>query len=326
MEYYSLSPKWTTVLGNPSDIHNFQPAHKTRIVEVNKVVDGISRKYLAYDSDPEGMQINLYYTDDLDGSWTAYSGNPILGPNMYHYRWASVAHDGTTFHMFLMDRTDNQIERWTSTDGINFSYQEKMDITEETDYMSPFIWFNPNDNKWYLYHQKWSLFIKELYVRSSSTISGLKTAIDTKVMDDNDTSGEVAAPSIMYRDGYYWLVTEGHVTPLIWGVFPHRSDSPNSGFKECSNSPVVSNDEACPIHILSPDGNKAYLFTSRDAGGGNWLGDTREILTTTTTSTSTSTTTTLPPRKPRSIEVEQVVGQQPYPPAKVEIERVRRGS
>ena len=276
--YYNLSLSWTTVIGNPSTMHNFEPVHKTNIVQVDKVVDGISRKYLAYDCDPDGSLIRLYYADNLDGSWTAYSGNPILGPSANHYRWPVVVYDGSLFHMFIDDQTDTQVERWISTDGITFTQQEVMTIAAETIYMCPYVWLNPNDNLWYLYYKQHGT-PRILWARNATSIEDLDSAADVRVMDDTQaTPGTVSAECIMYRNGFYWMVTEGQ-SGSVWNVWAYKSTSPTSGFTICSNSPILTNGEACPVHVLSPDGSKAYLFISRQSGS-YWYQDTREIYST----------------------------------------------
>lgn len=264
--YYALSSKWTTITGNPTDRHAFCPVHATRIIEVNKVVDAASRKYLAYDSDNAGSEIRLYYTDDLDGVWTPYSGNPILGPSANHYRWPSVAYTDGTFHMFLGDSTDGKAERWTSADGITFAYQEDVCIGGAPGATNPFIWLNPNDSKWYLY---WRHVGVGYEVRSHANIVDLDTASDSTTLPG-------PSPTMMSRDGVYWLLVEGSLNGVPpWVVRAHYSSSPDSGFTECANSPILMNDEACPMHLLSPDGSKAYLFTNRDSA--NWYQDTRQI-------------------------------------------------
>lgn len=270
-DYYSLSSRWTTISGDPTQRHTFQPVHSTRILEVNKTIDGASRKYLAYDSNYDGSEIRLYYTDDLDSSWTEYSGNPILGPSANHYRWPSVVYNGTTFHMILQDRTDKQLERWTSTDGINFNYQETVVDTDPDAWTSPFVWLNPNDSKWYLYWKQTIGVTRTMKVRNAINIEDLDSAADSNIFSLDEVLG---SPSVMYRDGKYWMLVEGTVDST-WKVDAYLSSSPTSGFTKTDNSPILTNDEACPMHFLGPTGKKAYLFSNRDSA--NWYQDTREI-------------------------------------------------
>lgn len=264
---FLLSNRWTTISGNPTDRHGFDPVHKTRIVEVNKIVDGEARKYLAYDSDEAGSEIRLYYTDDLDGSWTSYSGNPILGPSANHFRTPTTAYDGTTFHMFVWDRTDTQLERWTSTDGINYTFQEViLNVTDE--FIKGYIWFNPNDNKWYLYHTKFVDASKYTYARNAANIEDLDTAEEYEVVNG------ITVWSVIYRNGKYYFVSEVLVDST-WTVTAYESSSPDSELVETEDSPILTDDEACPILVINPDGVKIYLFSNRDKN--NWYQDTREV-------------------------------------------------
>ena len=78
VRFFDISSAWTTISGDPTQRHAFQPVHNATIMEVNKAVDGSTWKYLAYDSNSFGSQIRLYYTNDTAGIWTPYSANPIL--------------------------------------------------------------------------------------------------------------------------------------------------------------------------------------------------------------------------------------------------------
>jgi len=269
--YFELSDRWTTISG--TDYHGFDPVHKTEILEVNKVVDGATRKYLGYDSPAAAYEVRLYYTDDLDGSWTAYSGNPILS-GTDHFRIPSVTYHDGTFHMFVNDKANYTVKRYTSTDGISYTYVE--DVLTDTGYAykSNYIWFNPNDNKWYLFwFAREGTSTYKVKARSASTIEDLKNASDVDVWTEvGDPHFSFA--SIMYRDGAYWLVGESEYAG-VWAVRALKSTtSPVSGYVECDNSPILTNDEACPRHAVGPDGVKAYLFISRTKDV--WYQDTRE--------------------------------------------------
>jgi len=272
--FYDLADRFTTISGNPTDRHGFDVVHRFTVVEVNKVVDGATRKYLAYDSDADGNEIRLYYSDDLGGTWTPYTGNPILGPTTLRYRTPTVAWDGTTFHMFLCRRDTREIERWTSTDGITFTFAETVLTNPELgDTLNPFIWFNPNDNQWYLYWRCSDAAGNfKIYARSATNIEDLDLATDVLVLSFTKTR---AYPTITYKDNQYWLLLEGKDN-AIWHVYAFYSTSPTSGFVECGNSPILIEDEACPKLFLSPDEKEVYLFSNRDVA--NWYQDTRKVL------------------------------------------------
>lgn len=267
--FYDLSNPWATISGNPVDQHTFQPVHNTTIVEVDKVADGATWKYFAYDSDSAGSEIRLFFTNNIDDSWTAYSGNPILGPDQTSFRWPSVAYVNGTFHMFLEDLTKGTLERWTSNDGINFTF--KQDVMSGTYPFNPFVWFNPNDDRWYLYSHCFFNGTEYINVRDAADIEYLGQANDTSIVSRVDSLG---SPTIAYFDSQYWLLVEILVSGR-WKTSAYYSLSPSAGFKECYNSPILSEDEACAMFFLGPNQTQAYLFSSVDSS--NWFEQTREV-------------------------------------------------
>ncbi len=257
--FYSILSPSTTIAGNPNQRHVFQPVHSDTITEVDKTADGKTWKYFAYDSDPLGTMIRLYYTNDPSGTWTPYSQNPILGIKANYYRWPSTTYVNGVFNMFLEDRTGGTLERWTSTDGIHFTFLENVK-TGGNEYKNPFIWFNDNDNKWYLYsHDAISSGVGEcLKVRSASSLDGLKTASDTTIVSRNNDFG---SPTMMFYNGVYWLLGEIEVGTQWQVVAYYSTTSPSSGFIEAGNSPVITSDESCPMLFLTQDKLNAYLYT-----------------------------------------------------------------
>jgi len=277
--FYHLSDRWSPIALNPINRHGMTPVHTTNIVEVNLVIDGASRRYLAYDAHWDGTEVRLYYTDDLEGTWTEYSANPILGPGAGNtWRTPSVALVGGTLHMFLCHRAGGSIERWTSADGINFAEQEDVIAgLSGAAYHVPFIWLNPNDGEWYLYWRSSALDPDGLAImaRHEADITNLAGEADVVVTDG---ALYAAYPTVMYRDGKYWLLGERHSNGAPWNVVAFSSDLPTAGFTDCDDSPILVNDEACPVILLSPDGSKCYLFTNRDSA--NWYQDMREVYAT----------------------------------------------
>lgn len=276
--FYHLSDRWSPIAGNPTDRHGMHPVHATNIVEVNLVIDGASRRYLAYDAHWDGTEVRLYYTNDLEGTWTEYSANPIIGPlAINNVRTPSVALVGGTLHMFLCHRAQGTIERWTSADGINFVEQEDVIAGLSTgSYHSPFIWLNPNDGEWYLWWRRSPLDGgNAIMARHEADITNLAGEADVVV-----TSGALYAayPTVMYRDGKYWLLGERSSNGAPWTVRAYSSDLPTAGFTDCDDSPILVNDEACPVVLLNEDGSKCYLFTNRDSA--NWYQDMREVYAT----------------------------------------------
>ena len=263
--FYSFSGSWQTIAGNPIQQHTFQPVHSDTIIEVDMPVDGNTWKYLAYDSEPNGAYINLYYSNDTGGVWTAYSGNPILGPaGADYFRWPSTTFVNGVFYMFIEDYSENALQLVTSTDGINYAYNQTV-MVGGTAYKNPFVWFNPNDDQWYLYSHQTNGVENDIIVRHASTLDGLQSASDSIVVSRNQPFGSA---TMMYYSGRYWLLGEietfvGPSQTPQWEVVAYYSTtSASSGFIEVGNSPILTQDEACPMLFLTPDQSHAYLYTT----------------------------------------------------------------
>jgi hypothetical protein len=270
VNFFSLSTQSPSILGNPSNQHTLQPVHGSTIIEVDEQVDGNTWKYLAYDSDPLGSQIRLFYTNDTSGTWTPYSQNPILGPQADYYRWPSTTYLGGVFYMFVEDYTGGTLELWSSTDGIHYTFVQNV-VSGGNQYKNPFIYLNPNDNNWYLYYHDSSGSIEYIKVTSASTISGLAAATRTIVVSND---GPLGSPSITYYNGKYWLL--GEILPgSLWQIVAYSSSSPTSGFTLTANSPILTNDEACPMLYLTPDQTHAYLYETVNSAV--WTEYTRQI-------------------------------------------------
>ncbi|EMR74688.1 protein of unknown function (DUF2341) [Thermoplasmatales archaeon SCGC AB-540-F20] len=260
-DFFDLSNRWTTISGNPTNRHGLEPVRKTRIVQVNKTIDGAVRKYVGYDSNAGGSQIRLYYTDEVDGQWTPYSGNPILSTGTV--RCPTTTYDNGTFHMFIY--AGSRFDRWTSTDGINYVYQEE--VADTGGIANACIWFNPNDDKWYFYHTDWT-GNKWAAVRNSTDIEDL----DSAPMTLNDLDG-VTIWSTMYWHEKYWFVGE-LFDGGTWTVRAFYGDYPDKDMTLCDNAPILTDYEACPRLCIMENGSKTYLFSNRDS---SWYQDTREV-------------------------------------------------
>jgi len=267
------------ISGNPTDQHGFDVVHTTDIAQCNVTIDGSTWTYLAYDSDSEGNNIFLYYSNNLTGPWIPYSANPIL-TSTGSFRTPSVVYTGGVFQMFLNNITNKDVERWTSTDGINFTYQETVLTSPDDEWTNPFVWLNPNDGNWYLLWvdgnnagNTWTI-----YARNSTSITSLANATDTLVLSypTSSTLRHMACPTIMYRDGYYWLLCEAEpVDTGPWEVCAFVSTSVTSGYAECPNSPILMNDEACPQIFIADDNVSCYLFS--DQNSNYWYQEIRTV-------------------------------------------------
>ena len=281
--FFGVSAPSAAISGNPTQQHSFQPVHSNTMTEVDTRLDGNNTwKYLAYDSDPNGTMINLYYSNNTAGPWTPYSLNPILGPKADNFRWPSTTYVNGVFNMFLENVTGGSIERWTSTNGTYFTFAQDI-RTGGNAWGNPFIWFNPNDGNWYLYtHNSWGS-TEAVEVRSANSISGLASASDSIVVSRTTSFG---SPTVMFYGGVYWLMAEIQVGSRWQIVTYFSTTSPTSGFVEAANSPTITDDEACPMLFLTPTQTQAYLFTNGNSA--TWNVNMREVYLTSSTAPQSS--------------------------------------
>ena len=257
--FYDISAPWPAISNNPNQQHTFQIVHSDTIMEVYQQIDGHTWKYLAYDSDPQRSQINLYYSNDPSGPWIPYSQNPILGPTPNHYSWPSTTLVDGTFNMFLEDNTGGNLERWTSTDGIHYTFLENIKSGGDQ-WKTPFIWFNPNDSQWYLYSHDSNGANHEILVRNADNLDDLNSASDTTVLSQDLPFG---SPSIIFQGDKYWLLTETLSENRWQTVAYYSTNSASQDFVRTINTPIIDN-EASPMLFLAPDQSAAYIFTVSD--------------------------------------------------------------
>lgn len=268
----------TTIHDDPDAMHAFNPVSDSKICEVNKEIDGKIWKYLAYASNIRGSEIKLYYTDDLDSEWISYSKNPILdSKNENQFRWPNTVWDGKIFHMFLDNLDYRQIEHWTSEDGIHFVFNsiihiENRNCGERHPSYGPFVWLNPNDNKWYLYWRDANE--EKIKVNISDDLNRFERCTNIDVINSSESFPSLtASASILFCDGIYWLLLEGEIDK-IWKTFAFYSESPISNFKPYGE--ILSNGDACGMQYYDSEGKNIYLYISNCNGNG-WRERTYQV-------------------------------------------------
>jgi hypothetical protein len=217
-------------------------------------------RFWGYYSHP-WIGIGLAWSNDLI-HWTKYKENPIISNG----RWPSVVYLNGSFFMFYTfdyDK-DSGIKLATSKDGVHFMDQKiivKPEVGKRN--QNPFIFKNPEDGKFYLYYyhgENKPPWIWEIRVRVANNLSELDKSQDLLVYSSSKT---LAAPSVVYWNGKYYLTCETYEDD-VWKTVAFYSDTPTSGFKECSNSPILSNDEACAMQYII--NNTLVLFWSKLSG------------------------------------------------------------
>ena len=237
--------------------------HSLDIVEFNSG----GYKYWGYFSGTDSgnaesvdSDIGLARSNDLI-NWDVYGTSPILT----NRRGATVALVSGTIHMFATADfpDDTYIVHLTSTDGITFGNEEIV-VPPSTGKknQNPFIYHNPNDNKWYLYYFHLDGTTRYIKARSASDINDLDTASDVTVLSSSST---IAWPTIYYseEDNKYYLLCEVYEDDE-WRVKAWYSDSPTSGFTPCANSLILTAQRACPT--IRKFGDKLLLSYSHRIG------------------------------------------------------------
>lgn len=258
----------TLILQGDNCTWDAKTVHTVSIVKANK--DGY--KYWAYygldhynDADRMLRKAGLIRSNDMI-NWEKYEGNPIINRDC---RWPTLVFDNNKFYMFYAQynaKGDSRIVMETSDDGYNFG-----NLTEVVPYQkggqnqNPFIYKDPNDNKFYLYYYNGTERAKEnkkwnIYVKNGNTIAELIKNNPYQVLIANET---MAAPSIVFYKGtYYLLVEEFNNSKKMdrWVTNAFTSKYVDKGFKRVINNPVLFNNDACAFQYLI-DG-KVYVTYS----------------------------------------------------------------
>jgi hypothetical protein len=184
--------------------------------------------------------VGLARSNDLE-TWVKYSANPLFTNG----RFPSVIKVGDTFYMAVTkdySGTSHVVLR-TSTDGLNFTEVETL-VAPSSGHrnQNPCLYYNPNDNQYYLYWYSNNSGQYDIKVKSAADVMDLDTASEVTVVS---SSSVLAAPNMMYHDGTYFLATEIYQGGE-WRVRVYASTtSPTSGFTELPDNPILEDGSAC---------------------------------------------------------------------------------
>ena len=274
--------------------------HTFSVVEANK--DGY--KYWAfyglsyYGGDPAFRKGGLARSNDLV-NWDKYEGNPIIQGDC---RWPTVVYADNVFYMFYAeydDNNDSRIVMLSSKDGINFGGKTVVVKRElGTQNQNPFIFFNKQDNNFYLayYHgversNEEPLVGREginektdykdvknfwqIRMKKAKNIEDLQDA-ESKLLLELDYT--LASPSIAYYKGKYYLLVESIKEGQWddqWVTLAYSSDKVDSGYKLLENNPVLPNNDACAFQYIFND--ELYVFYSHCLNLEKWNWELRSV-------------------------------------------------
>jgi beta-xylosidase len=100
----------------------------------------------------------------------------------------------------------------------------------------------------------------QIKLRKSKTIGKLKGAPSKTLLSSSD---KIAAPSITYMNKKYYLLVEA-ITAGKWNnrwvTLAYESKTIDGKYREVSNNPVLSNNDACAFQYIFD--NQLYVFYS----------------------------------------------------------------
>jgi hypothetical protein len=231
---------------------------------------------------PSGAGVTYYgYYGPQNDGWIGYA----TSDDLIHWnnrtelfsgdcmRWPSVVKSGSTYYMVhTRNYCGNSEIGWrSSTDGVNWSsYTQIVPQSSGHRNQNPFLYFNSNDNQYYLYWYSNNSGFFDIMARHAANVADLATASNILVLH---SSGVLAAPSIMYRGGTYFLSAESTDGSGYWIVLIYSSTtSPTSGFTLLPGNPVLANGSACLFQ--TPIGNTLYAYYCKLTGS-TWTLDMR---------------------------------------------------
>lgn len=221
--------------------------HTFSIVEANK--DGY--KYWGYygldhyENDVHFRKAGLVRSNNLL-DWDKYEANPIIASNC---RWPTVVISNGTFYMFYAEykkpNGDSRIVMAESTNGIDFENKRVVvPYAEGQQNQNPFIYFNKNDDTFYLFYYNGTEQSKvsprwNVYAKKSKNINDLPNQAPYEVVSSDKT---LAAPSVAYYNGTYYLLVEefSDDTHQRWVTNAFQSDFVDKGYQRVTNNPVLT--------------------------------------------------------------------------------------
>ena len=240
------------------------PPHTLSVVRPNPAGKFNGHIYWGYVGEARSGNIDLRFSEGLL-TWQPYKDNPIIARK--GIRWPSVLHEGDAFYMaHTIDfGGDSFLVLKKSTDGIHFSLVSNLtNPVSGEDTRNPYLFKDLNSNNFYLFYKRWTEERSEIRVKEAKTLEGLCKA-SSKVLLTR-VSGTIAAPSMFYANGIYWLLTEGRGKP--WVVEAYASATPNGPFIENPSGWILFNDDACPFPYV--EGNTLYNFICHRENGTIW--------------------------------------------------------
>ena len=238
--------------------------HTLAVVRPNPTGKYNGHTYWGYVGEANGGNIDLRFSEDLL-TWEPYKNNPIITGK--RSRWPSVFFKDGYFYMAhtIMFGGDSSIVLRKSTDGIRFLlFTNLTEAIKGEATRNPFLFVDPNSAKIYLLYKREKENISEIRIKEAMTPEDLKKSVSKVLLKRSPKT--IAAPSMFFADGTYWLLTECNEKP--WAVEAYASGSPTGPFIENPGGWVLTDDDACPFPFIEK--NTLYNFICHRDDGTIW--------------------------------------------------------
>jgi len=230
-------------------------------------------KYLGFVGPQGNGNIDLFFSKNLI-DWVPFKANPIIKEK--GCRWPSALKVGNYIYMFhtanfCTEKPANIVlKRAKINQPDKFEFVKQVTFKEEgyKDKYNPFIFYDKKNKLYYLYfHTISDKKVAEIRVKYSKNILNLDKAKEEIICSreekrDGDSKRGLAAPSMMYIDGYYILQVETKIKRK-WIIEAYISKYPDKLFRPIKK-PLLEHDQACPFPYI--EGNKIYNFIAESGG------------------------------------------------------------
>lgn len=246
------SPPRTILVKGPKGSWDQKKVHTLSVVELNLGGYRFWGYYTGYDRINIRRNMGLVRSNDLE-NWIKFEGNPVVR----NLRWGTCVLINGVIHMFgTRDYSDSNggsfIVRLTSKDGVNFIEQETVvNKIEEQNNQNPFIFYDEPNKMYRLYwfndkpHEKGHLdYIKEKHSDDISFLASSQTK--TVLLSEHSI---LAAPSVAFFQGKYWLTAETLICD-VWVTVCFVSNDPIAGFKPVENFVILMDNTACYFQYI----------------------------------------------------------------------------
>ncbi len=216
-----------------------------------------------------GGGIGLAHSNELV-HWIKYDKNPLLD----NARWPSVLAEASLLYVAYTrdyDTSTSHIVLASTTNGTDLDLIKILvyPVRNQRN-QNPNLFRDPKTGRIYLTwfrgsedpgHEYW-----EIVSRNAAQVEDLDDAPDKVLLQSKDT---LAAPTLLYLEGVYYLSTEIRPGKLEWQTKVFASNAPDSEFLPVPGNPVLAGGRACLFQYVFH--NRFYGFTCHEVAPEHWV-------------------------------------------------------